>query len=462
MDSLFDLDRLQRKEPLQHTIVNGGSTLPLFLTLACLSSTIFAQTKEPPKGSAQFVRDVVPILRDKCISCHGPKMRQAGLRLDTRIEILRGGKSGPAILENDEAKSLLVRRISGSEAGIQMPPTGALSEKEIESLRTWIREGAPWDSGASFTKEHTVVPEAKELFQAIRRGEIPAMRRILDRDPKLIGTVDENGSTPLILAAYWAGPSEVKEMLVRGADPNAKNDSGVAALIPATDNLETSRLLVEAGADVNARTEAGDSALIVAARRAGAARVVEYLLDKGANIKASTKDGATALHRAAECGDVDMIRLLLEKGADINAQRKSGRVPLASAVVFGHGNAVRYLLSKGAKTNLGNMGLERAVFQGNVEIVKALLEAGTEVKKSGNQVFTGLGGPEPILVLACFSYNADPQIVKMLLDRGADPAAKSQQGRTPLELARERGYEEVARLLVQAIDKQHAAEKGKP
>ena len=141
----------------------------------------------PERIRGQFVRDVVPILRDKCISCHGPKIRQAGLRLDTRIEILRGGKSGPAILENDEAKSLLVRRISGSEAGMQMPPTGALSEKEIESLRTWIREGAPWDSGASFTKEHTVVPEAKELFQAIRRGEIPAMRRILDRDPKLIG-----------------------------------------------------------------------------------------------------------------------------------------------------------------------------------------------------------------------------------------------------------------------------------
>ena len=66
--------------------------------------------------------------------------------------------------------------------------------------------------------------------------------------------------------------SEVKEMLARGADPNAKNDSGVAALIPATDNLETTRLLVEAGADVNARTEAGESALIVAARRAGATR----------------------------------------------------------------------------------------------------------------------------------------------------------------------------------------------
>jgi|RhiMethySRZTD1v2_1073278.scaffolds.fasta_scaffold12100_4 ankyrin repeat protein/mono/diheme cytochrome c family protein len=466
MDLQTEPDGLQTRQLLRRIITSGARAIPLLLTFAGLGSATIAQTQEPPKdATSQFVRDVVPVLRDKCISCHGPKIRQAGLRLDTRIEILRGGKSGPAILENDEAKSLLVRRISGSEAGMQMPPTGALSEKEIESLRTWIREGAPWDSGASFTKEHAVVPEAKELFQAIRRGEISAIRKVLDRDPKLIGTVDENGSTPLILAAYWAGAAEVKELLARGADPNAKNDSGVAALIPATDNLESTRMLVEAGAEVNARTEAGDTALIVAAQRAGGARVVEYLLDKGANLKTATNDGATALHRAAECGDVDVLKLLVDKGADVDAQRKNpfgGQSPLASAVVFGHGAAVRYLLSKGAKANIGDAGLSRAVFQGNVEIVKALLEAGVEVKNRGNQAFPGFGGFEPILALACFSYNADPQIVRMLLDRGADPTAKSQQGQTPLELARERGYEDVARLLVQAIEKKQAAAKGTP
>jgi uncharacterized protein len=270
----------------------------------------------------------------------------------------------------------------------------------------------------------------------------------------LIRAVDENGSTPLILAAYWAGPREVKDLLARGADPNAKNDSGVSALFPATDNLETTKLLVDAGAEVNARTEAGDTALIVAARRAGAVPVAAYLLEKGAEASAATQGGVTALHRAATSGDVQMLKLLLDRGAKVNVQRKDGRTPLGSAATWGHAGAVRYLLSKGANPNLGDSGLSRAVFQGNVEIVKALLEAGAEVK--------GSGGPEPILVLACFSYDADPQIVKMLLERSADPAAKSQRGKTPLELARERGHEEIARLLVQAIAQKQGAEKRNP
>jgi ankyrin repeat protein len=332
--------------------------------------------------------------------------------------------------------------------------------KEIDVLRAWVREGAPWDAGASFTKEHAVTPEAKELFEAIRRGQLSAIRTILDRDPQLVRAVDENGSTPLILAAYWASAAEVKELLARGADPNARNDNGVAALIPATDNLETGRLLVEAGANVNARTEAGDSALMVAARRAGATPVAAYLLSKGADAGASTLDGNTALHRAAMSGDLDMITLLLEQGANVNAQQKDGRTPLESAVFFGHGAAVRYLLSKGAKANGGDVGLSRAVVQGNVEIVKALLDAGVEVKNRGNQVFPGRGF-EPILVIACFSYNADPQIVKMLLERGADPAAKSQRGRTPLELARERGNEAVANVLVQAMERKQSGKRGK-
>jgi ankyrin repeat protein len=449
------LDRAQRGRSFCTTMCWRQATL-VFLTAAFLGSTTYAQAPgEVPKNSAiRFARDVAPILRDKCITCHGRTMQQAGLRLDSRFEMLRGGKSGPAITENSDADSLLIRRISGSEAGMRMPPPGPLSDREIEIFRAWVRGGAPWDAEATFDQAHTVLPGARELFEALRHGQLAAVGSILDREPNLIRAVDENGSTPLILAAYWAGPREVKELLARGADPNAKNDSGVPALFPATDNLETTRLLVLAGADVNARTEAGDTALMVAARRAGAVPVAAYLLEKGAEASAATQGGASALHRAAASGDVEMLKLLLDRGAKVNVQRKDGRTPLGSAATWGHAGAVCYLLSKGANPNLGDSGLSRAVFQGNVEIVKALLEAGAEVK--------GSGGPEPILVLACFSYDADPQIVKMLLERSADPAAKSQQGKTPLELARERGHEEIARMLVQAIAQKQGAEKGNP
>jgi hypothetical protein len=77
------------------------------------------------------------------------------------------------------------------------------------------------------------------------------------------------------------------------------------------------------------------------------------------------------------------------------------------------------------------------VFQGNVEIVKALLEAGAEVTNSGNAAL--VGGSEPILVTACFSYNADPQTRNVGTAR--QPGAKV-RGANPLELARERGYED--------------------
>ncbi len=448
------LNRRQKGRPAR-TMMGWRQPMALSLTIAFLASTAYAQTTpEGPNSSAiRFARDVAPILRDKCVSCHGPTMQQAGLRLDTRVDLLRGGKSGPAITEDNDSNSLLVRRVSGSEAGMQMPPTGPLADKEIEVLRAWVRQGAPWDTDASFVQDHAVSPEAKELFEALRRGQLSAVRNILDRESKLIRAVDENGSTPLILAAYWAGTTEVKELLARGADPNAKNDSGVAALIPATDNLDTTRLLVEAGADVNARSDAGDSALIVAGRRAGSAWVLAYLLGKGAEISAATKSGVTALHRAAESGDVETLKLLLGRGANVNVQQKDGRTPLGSAAISGREAAVRYLLSQRADPNLDAAGLSRAAFHGDVEIVKALVEAGAEVKGSDS---------EPVLVLACFSYSADPQIVKILLHRGADPAAKNQAGKTALDLARERGHAEVARLLVEAIAQKQGSKQGKP
>ena len=73
---------------------------------------------------------------------------------------------------------------------MQMPPTGPLSEKEIEIIRAWIHEGAPWDAGASFTKEHA--GDAGSQRNCSRRfvvASISAMRSILRPKPEVDSTL---------------------------------------------------------------------------------------------------------------------------------------------------------------------------------------------------------------------------------------------------------------------------------
>src|SRR4051794_36237479 len=87
----------------------------------------------------RFDEDVLPILRAKCVSCHGPKNRQADLDLSSAAAVLKGGDSGPAVVPGKPGKSLLYERVHAGE----MPPTkkDRLSEAEVETLRRWIADG---------------------------------------------------------------------------------------------------------------------------------------------------------------------------------------------------------------------------------------------------------------------------------------------------------------------------------
>src|SRR6266540_5569187 len=103
-----------------------------------------AQVKLPPAASRKvdYKQDIQPLLAQKCYSCHGPEVQQAGLRLDLRQNALRGGDYGPVIKIGDSAASKLIRRLVDGDGGMQMPPTGPLSNDEIGLLRAWIDQGA--------------------------------------------------------------------------------------------------------------------------------------------------------------------------------------------------------------------------------------------------------------------------------------------------------------------------------
>ena len=92
----------------------------------------------------RFVRIVEPLLKAKCLSCHGPDKQEGGLRLDSLQAALKGGESGPAIVPGDAAGSLLVKAVRFDDPDLQMPPKDRLAAKEVEALTQWVNDGAVW------------------------------------------------------------------------------------------------------------------------------------------------------------------------------------------------------------------------------------------------------------------------------------------------------------------------------
>jgi cytochrome c553 len=95
-----------------------------------------------------FARDIQPILAMTCVRCHAAALPQGKLRLDTHEGLLHGGASGAAIVPGDGKGSLLYQRLVLDDPAKRMPwLADPLTTAQIELIRRWIDEGAPWPQG---------------------------------------------------------------------------------------------------------------------------------------------------------------------------------------------------------------------------------------------------------------------------------------------------------------------------
>ncbi|MFQ6036042.1 MAG: ankyrin repeat domain-containing protein, partial [Sedimentisphaerales bacterium] len=169
--------------------------------------------------------------------------------------------------------------------------------------------------------------------------------------------------TPLHCAVFGRRKGVVQLLLKNGADVKARSCSDATPLFWACDRgyLDMVKLLVDNAAEVNGRAMRrmtwGPSVIhswtnLHMAAHAGHADVVEYLLNKGADIHARCTRGdeyLTPLHLAARNGRVDVVRRLLAKGADANLKSKEGRTALDFAREKNHPEVVELLRKHGAK-----------------------------------------------------------------------------------------------------------------
>ncbi|MFO0916972.1 MAG: DUF1553 domain-containing protein [Planctomycetaceae bacterium] len=93
-----------------------------------------------------YLRQIKPLLKDRCYACHGGLKQQAQLRVDTVSGLRAGGESGAAVVPGDSASSLLLKAIRGDDGFSKMPPDGEavpLTAEQIQLISDWIQSGAP-------------------------------------------------------------------------------------------------------------------------------------------------------------------------------------------------------------------------------------------------------------------------------------------------------------------------------
>lgn len=366
-------------------------------------------------------------------------------------------------------------RFGWAAGGAIVPLLGALSfTAAAEDLRL-VDAVKNRDRAAvrSLLEQHVNVNAAQPdgttaLAWAANRDDLETAGLLIGAGAK-VNAANEYGVTPLSLACTNRSAGMVEKLLKAGADPNAAQWTGETPVMVCahTGNVETVKLLLTHGADPNAKeTQQGQTALMRAVAEKHP-EVVRALLDRVADVRARSKGGFTALLFAGQQGDVASAKMLLAAGADVNEKTPQNGTGLVVAAASGREQFAIFLLENGADPNAadayGVTALHYAIPRGIAgidsvsiifrpfqevppnmpELVKALLTHGANpnaqiakdfppYSRSPYALQTSLAGVTPFLLAA---GAADVDLMRTLLDRGADPHIKSKDGSTALMMA---------------------------
>ena len=271
----------------------------------------------------------------------------------------------------------------------------------------------------------------KEFLQAVQDRDIPKMNDLLARGANLNAREPTNGHFALQYAINWPDAGLVKLLIERGADVNAADHSGYTALIDTVrnDGVEyrtIAKMLIDHGADIHAKK---DAAILTAIRYADPS-IVKLLLEKGAPVNGPTTeyDEDTELMTAASGASVESVRLLLDAGADIKATNKNGETALIKAATMDH----RYSV------------------ESRLPIIELLLKRGAEIEARDKSGKTALLHAVQQQMSEAGGVISHPEVLQLLLLHGADVNAKDSKGNTALieTVGVWRGPIEIPRLLM--------------
>jgi ankyrin repeat protein len=378
--------------------------------------------------------------------------------------------------------------------------TEAATLGDVAMMEALLKAGA--DPNATYGAGETA------LMLAARTGNLNAVKLLIDRGASINGADEFKGYTPLMFAATENQPDVARLLIEHGADVNARSrrfefgalkeanggalmeraEGGMTSLQYAAreGNVETGQVLITAGADVNALeaqhdftpmliaiyngkydfaamlmehgAKVNDGSLYIAIelrnmdsysnrpnppevdRTKTATDLIKMLLARGADPNqvfdkkppqiqtqgtVTVPPGATPFYRAVKAADLTVMRMLFEKGANAGAAIKSGGTPLMLAAGGGPARAQEEEV------------VDKAGLADPVEVIKMILDAGADVNAVNDQQSSALH-------LAAAKGN--DKVVQYLVSRGAKLDLKNKQGKTPAEVAPPKTAQLIARL----------------
>jgi cytohesin len=328
----------------------------------------------------------------------------------------------------------------------------AVQARDVRMVEKLIAQGVP----VNFCdEEHSYTP----LSWAAENGSARIARRLIEAGAD-VDARDWMNQTPLWSAVTYDRVRVVRVLIEAGAKVDVTDDSGDTLLQNAiwSESFRSIEVLIEAGADPNLVAEGAPAALHWAVAK-GMGALVNQLLAAGADLNVSLPGGrdtgffeglapgATPLMIAARNGNLELVDRLLEAGADWTRKDATGDTAVDVASSAGRTEVLKRLEAVGAKVDyrsrrLHSAALLESVQQQDLDGVRRAIEGGArtdlEQKRTGRTS----------LMLACLDGNAE--IVKLLLDAGADPNEHTKWREFSLTNAIVRGHTEVVGLLIEA------------
>jgi ankyrin repeat protein len=304
------------------------------------------------------------------------------------------------------------------------------------------------------------------LMRCAQTGNLPAVRALLAKGADHNAKDPARGQTALMWAVAGKQSNVVRLLVEKGADVNARSKGGFTPLLFAAreGELASATMLIGAGADINAETPEKETPLIIAAASMNAISIADYnfvplpsgheavamlLIDQEASLNNADSYGRTALHFAVETRKVNLTRALLAKGANPNLQ-------IARALPFRRGDYVGRAGHRGASP------FWLAAMAADVEMMKILLEGGADPKlPSSNRtsplmVAAGLGQTDSRMP----PIDKMLEAVKFLIEIDGDVNATNAAGQGPVHGAASVSADSIIQFLADRGFKVDAKDKG--